>query len=176
MKQVGDFGLSRLKHETYLTTKTGKGTVTYLASWPLFYQSNESIYFLYNASLQFEFSVDPQSNQFTPFNFSSLNGWHRKFSEMNPPMRSKWTIWTGKRNKFSWLWIFLFNYSPPYVAFAFPLKCRTWWILSCCLKLGLMYTALELYYGSSPLRRSLGIISTQCRYSLSFAKLSGHSF
>lgn len=26
-QQVGDFGLSRLKHETYLTTKTGKGTV-----------------------------------------------------------------------------------------------------------------------------------------------------
>ena len=26
-EQVGDFGLSRLKHETYLTTKTGKGTV-----------------------------------------------------------------------------------------------------------------------------------------------------
>ncbi|KAL8480963.1 hypothetical protein ACS0TY_027476 [Phlomoides rotata] len=24
--KVGDFGLSRLKHETYLTTKTGKGT------------------------------------------------------------------------------------------------------------------------------------------------------
>ncbi|KAG9143947.1 hypothetical protein Leryth_022966 [Lithospermum erythrorhizon] len=28
--KVGDFGLSRLKHETYLTTKTGKGTVKYL--------------------------------------------------------------------------------------------------------------------------------------------------
>ena len=27
LKQVGDFGLSRLKRETYLTTKTGKGTV-----------------------------------------------------------------------------------------------------------------------------------------------------
>lgn len=26
-QQVGDFGLSRLKYETYLTTKTGKGTV-----------------------------------------------------------------------------------------------------------------------------------------------------
>lgn len=25
--QVGDFGLSRLKHETFLTTKTGRGTV-----------------------------------------------------------------------------------------------------------------------------------------------------
>lgn len=25
--QVGDFGLSRLKHATFLTTKTGKGTV-----------------------------------------------------------------------------------------------------------------------------------------------------
>lgn len=29
-KQVGDFGLSRLKHETYLTTKSGKGTVVTL--------------------------------------------------------------------------------------------------------------------------------------------------
>ncbi|XP_052115978.1 uncharacterized protein LOC107483415 isoform X1 [Arachis duranensis] len=27
--KVGDFGLSRLKHETYLTTKTGKGTVCF---------------------------------------------------------------------------------------------------------------------------------------------------
>lgn len=26
-KQVGDFGLSRLKHDTYLSTTTGKGTV-----------------------------------------------------------------------------------------------------------------------------------------------------
>jgi len=25
---VADFGLSRLKHETFLTTKTGKGTVS----------------------------------------------------------------------------------------------------------------------------------------------------
>ncbi|KAI9100822.1 hypothetical protein K1719_024184 [Acacia pycnantha] len=28
---VGDFGLSRLKHETYLTTKTGKGTPQWMA-------------------------------------------------------------------------------------------------------------------------------------------------
>jgi hypothetical protein len=27
-EQVGDFGLSRLKHETYLATTTGKGTVS----------------------------------------------------------------------------------------------------------------------------------------------------
>ncbi|KAG0448987.1 hypothetical protein HPP92_027562 [Vanilla planifolia] len=30
-KKVGDFGLSRLKHETYLTTKTGKGTPQWMA-------------------------------------------------------------------------------------------------------------------------------------------------
>ncbi|KAL0376350.1 UNVERIFIED_CONTAM: putative serine/threonine-protein kinase SIS8 [Sesamum calycinum] len=29
--KVGDFGLSRLKHETYLTTKTGKGTPQWMA-------------------------------------------------------------------------------------------------------------------------------------------------
>ncbi|KAF7145092.1 hypothetical protein RHSIM_Rhsim04G0239200 [Rhododendron simsii] len=29
--QVGDFGLSRLKHETFLTTKTGKGTPQWMA-------------------------------------------------------------------------------------------------------------------------------------------------
>jgi hypothetical protein len=28
LNQVADFGLSRLKRETYLTTKTGKGTVS----------------------------------------------------------------------------------------------------------------------------------------------------
>ncbi|XP_042379744.1 serine/threonine-protein kinase CLA4-like isoform X1 [Zingiber officinale] len=31
LKQVGDFGLSRLKHETYLTTKSGKGTPQWMA-------------------------------------------------------------------------------------------------------------------------------------------------
>jgi serine/threonine protein kinase len=30
-EQVGDFGLSRLKHDTYLTTKTGKGTPQWMA-------------------------------------------------------------------------------------------------------------------------------------------------
>ena len=34
--KVGDFGLSRLKHETYLATKTGKGTVFSLNSEILF--------------------------------------------------------------------------------------------------------------------------------------------
>ncbi|KAK1372940.1 hypothetical protein POM88_000324 [Heracleum sosnowskyi] len=29
--KVGDFGLSRLKHETFLTTKTGKGTPQWMA-------------------------------------------------------------------------------------------------------------------------------------------------
>lgn len=32
----------------------------------------------------------------------------------------------------------------------------------------LIYTALELSYGSWPPKRSLGIISTQCRYSFPF--------
>lgn len=34
-EQVGDFGLSRLKHETYLTTRTGKGTVGSHLLWPI---------------------------------------------------------------------------------------------------------------------------------------------
>ncbi|KAL4645645.1 hypothetical protein ACB092_02G249300 [Castanea dentata] len=75
--KVGDFGLSRLKHETYLTTKTGKGTPQWMAPEVLH----------------------------------------------NEPSDEKFVMIS---------------------------------------KLGLMCTAMGLYCGSLPLRRSHGIISTQC--------------
>jgi serine/threonine protein kinase len=72
--QVADFGLSRLKRETFLTTKSGKGTVSpnnlTLITWP----SPPSI-FLFNLLMW-------------P-NKCSLNGWHQRCCVMNLQMRSK---------------------------------------------------------------------------------------
>lgn len=54
--QVGDFGLSRIKHETYLTTKTGKGTVgSYFSVYYIFdlFKKSLQIVFEWNCSCVF---------------------------------------------------------------------------------------------------------------------------
>ena len=78
--QVGDFGLSRLKHETYLTTKTGKGTVILAFCCLLVACIGHSI-------LE---SLVCDANINSPYHFHccSLNGWHLKFFAMSPQMRS----------------------------------------------------------------------------------------
>jgi serine/threonine protein kinase len=81
--QVADFGLSRLKRETFLTTKTGKGTVSSsklnLRCIKCDWFKVLLCYFLFNL--------------FDVAFLSSRNGWRQRCCAVNLPMRSKlWTI------------------------------------------------------------------------------------
>lgn len=102
MQQVGDFGLSKLKHATFLTAKSGRGTVQ---SPPRRQRKERKITFLLclSALLRDSFSksihiiVIPYSLYVVPcamcinltFIICSLSGWLLKFFEMNGRMKSK---------------------------------------------------------------------------------------
>lgn len=73
-EQVGDFGLSRLKLETFLTTKIGKGTV------------GSSCFFLL-VTVIYCICLKHFTDSCIIF-LCTLNGWHQKFFVMNCQMRS----------------------------------------------------------------------------------------
>ena len=77
-EQVGDFGLSRLKLETFLTTKIGKGTV------------GSSCFFLL-VTVIYCICLKHFTDSCIIF-LCTLNGWHQKFFVMNPFMRSMFNL------------------------------------------------------------------------------------
>lgn len=83
LSQVGDFGLSRWKNATFLTTKSGRGTVIipffFLSSGQTLLQSTSFIIFRIWSCLTFLFLI------------CSRSGWLLKFLGMNLLMRSN--IW-----------------------------------------------------------------------------------
>lgn len=81
--QVGDFGLSRLKHNTFLSSKSTAGTVRI---------HNSFIPLSFDRDMQFPARNLRGMAHFlmrSILNFVSPSGWLRKFYAMSPQMKSK---------------------------------------------------------------------------------------
>lgn len=146
--KVADFGLSRLKLETFLTTKTGKGTVST--------SKLDFLTWILRTNLQDSHKLSPTTfflfiyiTSDSLASISSRSGWLQRCYEVNLQTKSKFNI-TFLNNRYS---CYLQLQMVTHLSF-----------LPFLVNIGLMYTAMEWSYGSLLLRRYHGILSIQCRY------------
>lgn len=144
MSQVCDFGMSRLQHHTFLSSKSAAGTVMPLKP-AINHLIEKLLNFVYFSSAE-KIWVDIEYF-FVVYRVCRQNGWPPRFWEMNHPMRSELNS----------LPLTLCN---SYFAYVFNLTNK----INFFEFADLMYIVSESYYGSLQLCACHGRRWTQCRW------------